>query len=394
LPYTPHTWVDGSVAAPAGGLSAARLTDIENAIVASYTLYNVKDVAFGAKGDGATDDTAAINTAIAALSAGQTLFFPAGTYITNGGHVLPTVLGASVRGAGSGATTIQLASSSSHADILTAPGDYTLIRDIGLNGNYPTNATSRALVLTGWRPNVQCIEVSATGSDGIVLNHGASQSGRVSDFHVTGCQGHGININTSNSDCIIHNGFTDSSGIATSTVSHGVFDQAGSIFSNLHTWGNRGAGIRFNASGGQLSNSYVETNASNGVYLNAGHGARISNTRVWSNGGFGIYGFNTNRVGIVGCRIHANTGDGIQGDGTSSWWTVAGCDFANDGGAVIVGNNTQDTAVKLNAATSGDFWNVQSNTIQGMTAGSTIAAVVNFTGSSGTHNAQANNIVA
>ena len=45
------------------------------------TIINVLD--YGATGNGSTDDTAAINSAIAALSSGATLFFPCGTYKTS-----------------------------------------------------------------------------------------------------------------------------------------------------------------------------------------------------------------------------------------------------------------------------------------------------------------------
>src|SRR5260370_32772337 len=41
---------------------------------------NVMD--YGATGNGTTDDTAAINNAIAALTSGSTLLFPCGTYLT------------------------------------------------------------------------------------------------------------------------------------------------------------------------------------------------------------------------------------------------------------------------------------------------------------------------
>ena len=47
-----------------------------------YETVSVKD--FGAVGDGVTDDTAAIQAAIDAVSVGTTLFFPVGHYIQAG----------------------------------------------------------------------------------------------------------------------------------------------------------------------------------------------------------------------------------------------------------------------------------------------------------------------
>ena len=44
---------------------------------------NVKDPAYGAVGDGQTDDTAAIQAAINATPAGGVCFFPAGTYLVS-----------------------------------------------------------------------------------------------------------------------------------------------------------------------------------------------------------------------------------------------------------------------------------------------------------------------
>jgi hypothetical protein len=86
MPYTPHIWQDGSTTTPAGPISAARLTDIENALTSAYTVFNVKDSAYGAVGNGTTDDTAAIQAALNALpnvnnsTKGGVLLFPAGVY--------------------------------------------------------------------------------------------------------------------------------------------------------------------------------------------------------------------------------------------------------------------------------------------------------------------------
>lgn len=51
--------------------------------IISSQFVSVKDPAFGAIGDGITDDTAAIQAAINSLTIGGTLYFPTGTYITD-----------------------------------------------------------------------------------------------------------------------------------------------------------------------------------------------------------------------------------------------------------------------------------------------------------------------
>jgi hypothetical protein len=51
------------------------------------SMVNVKD--YGAIGNGITDDQAAINTALAVVANGGAIYFPEGTYLTGGGHILP-----------------------------------------------------------------------------------------------------------------------------------------------------------------------------------------------------------------------------------------------------------------------------------------------------------------
>lgn len=108
----PGDFVDGTLSA---GVHASRHNDLADTltaverIVVGPTMYNVKSdlYAGGAKGDGVTDDTVAIQAAndAANLAGGGVVFFPRGTYIVTGIVFDTNVM---YRGVGPGATILQL----------------------------------------------------------------------------------------------------------------------------------------------------------------------------------------------------------------------------------------------------------------------------------------------
>lgn len=104
--YTPQTWIDGSLSTP---LSAARLTHIETGIDDADTRLTglfINVATYGATGDGATDDTAAIQAALAAVPAtGGLVYIPAGTYLISSSLTIPNKT--HIHGAGMGATVLK-----------------------------------------------------------------------------------------------------------------------------------------------------------------------------------------------------------------------------------------------------------------------------------------------
>lgn len=93
------------------------VTDFLEGTVNQLTIYNVKDPAYGAVGDGTTDDTNAITAANQAASVnGGILYFPPGTYISSAQTLYPNVY---IVGCGPAVSTLKL-KASSNADLLSA----------------------------------------------------------------------------------------------------------------------------------------------------------------------------------------------------------------------------------------------------------------------------------
>ncbi len=139
---------------------------------------------FGAKGDGVTDDTVAIQTAInIALSTNAGLvFFPAGVYATN---KLTMVRNVTLMGAGQKATTIKLRNGQNtnlletqDANTLLSTGltpagarsagaGNWMIRDLTLDGNRANNTTGHVLAFWGYRVRLQDVTIRQAAENGI-----------------------------------------------------------------------------------------------------------------------------------------------------------------------------------------------------------------------------------
>lgn len=110
------------------------------------------DKAYGAKGDGTTDDTAAIQAAVNALgSQGGVVYLPPGNYLLNSN---PVNLGApvTIQGAGHGATSIRIGSGFTGGSAITVSSDDCMLAGLQLRGNSSTTTSNPA-----------CHGVTATG---------------------------------------------------------------------------------------------------------------------------------------------------------------------------------------------------------------------------------------
>lgn len=114
-----------------------------NESVFGSILYNVK--AYGAKGDGVTDDTASIQAANATATVAKTpLFFPSGTYKVSA----LTLTAPIIYGAGWGVTVIK--GNSASGDVITLSGDHTVLTDMKVTSSVAAaSRTGSGVKVTG-----------------------------------------------------------------------------------------------------------------------------------------------------------------------------------------------------------------------------------------------------
>lgn len=135
----------------------------------------------GAKGDGSTNDTTAISSALTALSSagGGILYFPPGTYMIN--STLTLVSNVVLRGAGKGVSSIKLMSGvAANTQMLTGSSIARCgIESLTLDGNRSANSATSGLTGIRW--------------DTVTWSH-------LRDVRITGVTLHGVDASTANSD--------------------------------------------------------------------------------------------------------------------------------------------------------------------------------------------------
>lgn len=311
---------------------------------------NVTD--YGAKGDGTSDDTNAINDAITAAAAGRIVYFPAGTYLISSEIIANddklTFLG-------DGGAILKRGG---NIDFITINGDDVTIDNLKFDGNkatYTTN-TKQLLRIKGSRAYLKRLEVYNGPNVGIILN-GISTTCEYN--RIENCYVHdnvqGINVATSPHNVIYANIIkaNDEEGIY-APISNDCLIQANHVVGNCVTGGF--AQIALDQSGfAVITGNYIASSGSSksGIRTedanNSTSRAIISNNFFDSNAAWGIHIFNStpgtaNRISMVGNIFRSNTSGAILIDaGITDCLVVAnhfgGQTFTDSGTATLKANN-------------------------------------------------------
>ncbi|PQP03831.1 mannuronan epimerase [Pseudomonas frederiksbergensis] len=269
---------------------------------------------FGAKGDGITDDTAAIQSAIdaAAAAGGGQVYMPTGTYIVSGG-VEPSdgclMLKSNVYlyGDGMGATTIKVADGSDTkitGVIRSAYGEET--HDFGVSN----------LTIDGNRDNT-------TGKiDGWFNGYIPGQAGYDSNVtldsvEIKDCSGYGFDPHEQTVNMVIKNSVSHGNGLdgfVADFLSNSTFENNVAYDNDRH-----GFNVVTSTHDFTLTNNVAYSNGGNGIVVQRGSenipspsNITITGGQVYGNGAEGVLIKMSSEVTVSGVDIHDNTSAGIR----------------------------------------------------------------------------------
>jgi hypothetical protein len=268
---------------------------------------NVK--AFGAKGDGITDDTAALQAAITAGGAAHTtVYVPPGTYMVSDPIVIPAGEGLTVAGAGWGSSIKLLAASDCFVFKMTAVDTRVTFRDLEIDGNcleQGTTGTSGGIDGSGSVASlyfnihfIACRDdaLYLAGMTGGAFGHNNRVIGCLFDQSMTSTgPGRGIHMDSNDENQVIGCDFEylGGSGGTGATAASMIFDQCGTQFisdCNFVNGGNNAIGVRVqDAKSTKITGCNFDGLAGTAIFLAAQRCVVTSNT-IFSVGHAGTAG--------------------------------------------------------------------------------------------------------
>jgi hypothetical protein len=319
-------------------------------------IINVK--AFGAKGDGSTDDRVAIQRAADAVRLSPNkniLYFPPGTYLCSvaagpGGYLTAFYIGGNtvVMGAGRTASAIKLKASQAQGNQLlmnynvgSVIDENITIRDITFDGN----GANQPAVTTNANRGILFFRARHIIFDNVLVKNvkgvdaGSTSTGESFDIQVSLC------ADVTHRNCVCQGISTSSSGFTCDSTTDTVYIACESYDHGIgHGFTNAGCqGVAYHGCtsyGNTAGNGFNTENSAYVVYHGCLAGGISPATVGW-------YGANTTRpnssgfvvlgtggtagpTNFVGCSSNRNTSDGIYINGGTNVKIVGG-DFADNG---------------------------------------------------------------
>lgn len=322
------------------------------------TILNVR--LFGLKGDGKTDDTAALRALMAALplpgntygDVSPAIYFPAGRYILDGSFVFTPRI--TIKGDGAYQTILNR-KPGAQGDFITLDGPNSIIRDMSIDGARFNGTSGDNLVLNASAGTARNLLVSNAGGNGITI--GKTGRGLNNRLESVSCNTNaliGIHV-------VGGNGSTDGKWVNVGVGANGKqgvrIDEAAQQLVNVHSWGNgteatgasEGAGFYITSSSNTFSNCQSESNWF-GIAVMGSQSTdnAFSGCNVWGNRSNGLYIYDANGGVWEGCKVHKN---GVNNINKSNSPSFAG--IRNQGGSywTFGANRSFDTGRAIPAPT-------------------------------------------
>lgn len=326
-------------------------------------IFNVQN--FGAKGDGITDDTAAIQSAIdaAAAAGGGQVYMPTGTYIVSGGEepsdgCLMLKSNVYLYGDGMGATTVKVADGSDTkitGVIRSAYGEET--HDFGVsNLTIDGNRDSTTGKIDGW-------------FNGYIPGEAGYDSNVTLDsVEIKDCSGYGFDPHEQTVNMVIKNSVSHGNGLdgfVADFLSNSTFENNIAYDNDRH-----GFNIVTSTHDFTLTNNVAYNNGGNGIVVQRGSedipspsNITITGGEVYGNGAEGVLIKLSSEVIVSDVNIHDNTSAGIRIYGSNHVEIIDNTLTNNSLGSPvpeIIIQSYNDTL-----GVSGKYFNGSDNTIQG-----------------------------